>query len=308
MEFSIKGNTVTKAKFKGNGMLILTRLSFIIFTLIAIAYLVCFRVYEYQSAILFQIGKIERSDFEPGLHFKIPGIQNVKKFDKRLQTLDAEPQRFLTGEKKDVIVDSFARWRIQSVEQFYKSTDGDSRRAGLLLYQKINDSLRSEFGKRTVKEVVGPERTKIMEVVTETANERAKDLGMEILDLRLKKIDLPTEVSANVYERMRSERARVAREFRARGEKEAITIRADADRQKTVITANAYRDAQDMRGAGDAKSAEIYATAYNKNSEFYDFYRSLNAYRSSFSNSGDVMLLEPDSEFFKFFGDPSGGQ
>lgn len=283
-----------------------TKISITLVIIIGILYLVTFRVYEYQSAILFQIGKIERSDFKPGLHFLIPGVQNVKKFDKRLQTLDAEPQRFLTGEKKDVIVDSFARWRIQNVEQFYKSTDGDIRRAGLLVYQKINDSLRSEFGKRTVQEVVSGERGKIMEVVTRTANERAADLGMEILDLRLKKIDLPVEVSANVYERMRSERARVAREFRARGEKEAITIRADADRQRIVISAAAYKDAEEMRGTGDAKSSEIYAKAYNKNSEFYDFYRSLNAYKSSFGNNNDVLLLEPDSDFFKFFGDPAG--
>ena len=283
-----------------------TRISIILFLIFGLAYSVCFRVYEYQTVILFQLGKIQRSDFKPGLHFKIPAIQNVLKFDKRLQTLDAEPQRFLTGEKKDVIVDSFARWRIQSVEQFYKSTDGDFRRAGLLVYQKINDSLRSEFGKRTVKEVVGGERGKIMEVVTTAANDRASDLGMEILDLRLKRIDLPTEVSSNVFERMRSERARVAREFRARGDKESITIRADADRQRTVISAVAYRDAQEMRGAGDAKSAEIYAAAYTRDAEFYDFYRSLNAYRASFGNNNDIMLLEPDSEFFKFFGDPSG--
>ena len=194
----------------------------------------------------------------------------------------------------------------QNVEQFYKSTDGDIRRAGLLVYQKINDSLRSEFGKRTVQEVVSGERGKIMEVVTTTANERAADLGMEILDLRLKKIDLPVEVSANVYERMRSERARVAREFRARGEKEAITIRADADRQRIVISAAAYKDAEEMRGAGDARSSEIYAKAYNKNAEFYDFYRSLNAYKSSFGNNNDVLLLEPDSDFFKFFGNRLG--
>ncbi len=284
----------------------IARISIVLFLAVGLAYSICFRVYEYQAAILFQIGKIQRSDFEPGLHFKIPAIQNVQTFDKRLQTLDAEPQRFLTGEKKDVIVDSFARWRIQSVEQFYKSTDGDFRRAGLLVYQKINDSLRSEFGKRSVKEVVGGDRVKIMEVVTATANDRAADLGMEILDLRLKKIDLPTEVSANVFERMRSERARVAREFRARGDKEAITIRADADRQRTIISAEAYRDAQEMRGAGDAKSAEVYASAYNRNPEFYDFYRSLNAYKASIGNNGDVMLLEPDSDFFKFFGNPSG--
>ena len=205
--------------------------------------------------------KFRRSDFSPGLHFMVPILQNVRTFDSRLQTIDAEPQRFLTGEKKDVIVDSFARWRISDVVQFYKSTGGDARRAGLLLYQKVNDSLRSEFGKRTVQEVVSGERGKIMEIVTRTANERGRDFGMEIVDVRLKRIDLPAEVSSNVYERMRSERSRVAREFRARGEKEAITIRADADRQRTIISANAYRDAEIVRGAGDAKASEVYASA-----------------------------------------------
>ncbi|MAX29280.1 MAG: protease modulator HflC [Thiotrichales bacterium] len=272
----------------------------LVLSLIAV-YLCTFRVYEYQEAILFQLGKIQRSDYEPGLHFKLPFVQNVRTFDKRLQTLDAEPQRFLTGEKKDVIVDSFARWRIYDVVQFYKSSDGDPRRAGLLLYQKVNDGLRSEFGKRTVQEVVSGERGAIMKSVTRIANERGLDLGMEILDVRLKRIDLPTEVSSNVYERMRSERSRVAREFRARGDKESITIRADADRQRTVISAEAYRDAQKLRGAGDAAAAEIYANAYNSDPEFYNFYRSLDAYKSSFNSKNDILLLKPDSEFFKYF-------
>jgi modulator of FtsH protease HflC len=275
--------------------------------LLAGVWMCTFRVYEYETAILFRLGEIQRSDYRPGLHFLIPIWQNVRKFDRRLQTLDAEPQRFLTGEKKDVIVDSFARWRIEDVEQFYKSTDGDPRRAGLLLYQKINDSLRGEFGKRKVQEVVSGERGVIMDVVTRTANERGRDLGMEIIDVRLKRIDLPAEVSSNVYERMRSERARVAREFRARGEKEAITIRADADRQRTVISAEAYRDAETLRGSGDATAAEIYAAAYNESPEFYDFYRSLNAYKASFKGQGDVLLLKPDSDFFKYFGKPDGG-
>lgn len=286
--------------------MIATRIMTVLVILIGLAFLFTFRVYEYERAILFQLGKIERSDYKPGLHFQIPFLQNVRTFDSRLQTLDAEPQRFLTGEKKDVLVDSFARWRIQDVVQFYKSTDGDPRRAGLLLYQKINDSLRSEFGKRTVQEVVSGERGAIMEIVTQTANERGRDLGMEIVDVRLKRIDLPAEVSNNVYERMRSERARVAREFRARGEKEAITIRADADRQRTIISAEAYRDAEQMRGAGDARAAEIYASAYNRDPEFFDFYRSLNAYKSSFNGKDDVLVLEPDSDFFKYFGKPGG--
>jgi len=282
------------------------RIAVVVALLLGLVYLCTFRVYEYQHAILFQLGKIQRSDYTPGLHFVIPLLQNVRTFDKRLQTLDSEPQRFLTGEKKDVIVDSFVRWRIDDVEQFYKATDGDPRRAGLLLYQKINDSLRSEFGKRTVTEVVSGERGKIMELVTQTADERGRDLGMEIVDVRLKRIDLPTEVSSTVYERMRSERARVAREFRARGEKGAITIRADADRQRTIISAEAYRDAEQLRGAGDALAAETYASAYTRDPEFFDFYRSLNAYKSSFSGKDDIFLLDPGSDFFKYFGNPSG--
>ena len=275
--------------------------------LASVVYFSAFRVYEYEYAILFQIGKIQRSDYEPGLHFKVPLWQDVRTFDKRLQTLDAEPQRFLTGEKKDVIVDSFVRWRIQDVVEFYKSTDGDPRRAGLLLYQIINDGLRSEFGERTVQEVVSGDRGAIMDIVSHNAKEGGEELGMEIVDVRVKRIDLPTEVSSNVYERMRSERARVARAFRARGEKEAITITADADRQRTVISAEAYRDAETLRGEGDARAAEVYASAYNKNPEFYDFYRSLNAYKSSFRGKQDVLLLQPDSDFFKYFGSPGGG-
>lgn len=282
------------------------QISGLIGVLFLIGFYICtFRVYEYQHAILFQLGKIERSDLEPGLHFKLPFVQNVRTFDLRLQTLDAEPQRFLTGEKKDVIVDSFARWRINDVVQFYKSSDGDPRRAGFLLSQKINDSLRSEFGKRTVQEVVSGDRGAIMKSVTLIANERGLDLGMEVLDVRLKRIDLPTEVSSNVYERMRSERSRVAREFRARGDKESMTIRADADRQRTIISAEAYKDAQEMRGFGDAGAAEIYAKAYNSDPEFYDFYRSLDAYKSAFNSKNDVLLLNPDTEFFKYFVKPS---
>jgi len=265
-----------------------------------------FRVYESERAILFQLGKIQRSDFTPGLYFKVPVYQNVIKFDIRLQTLDSEPQRFLTGEKKDVIVDSFVRYRINDIVKYYVSTGGDARRAGILLYQKINDGLRSEFGKRTVQEVVSGERGTIMDIVTKMADDRGEELGMEIVDVRLKRIDLPAEVSQNVYERMRSERSRVAREFRARGEKEAITIKADADRSRTVVAANAYRDAETMRGAGDASAAEIYAKAYNRNPEFYEFYRSLLAYKTSFRNGGDIFLLDPESDFFKYFATPSG--
>lgn len=283
------------------------RIALVVALLVSAVYMCSFRVYEYEFAIVTELGKIKRSDYEPGLHFLVPVWQDVKTFDKRLQTLDAEPQRFLTGEKKDVIVDSFARWRIKDVVKFYKSSDGDAARAGLLIYQMINDSLRSEFGKRTVQEVVSGGRGAIMKVVTDTADERAEQLGMQIVDVRLKRIDLPTEVSSTVYERMRSERSRVAREFRARGEKEAITIRADADRQRTIIAAEAYRDAEIMRGEGDGKAAAIYAEAYGKNAEFFQFYRSLNAYKSGFKNKEDVLVLQPDSEFFKYFQRPGGG-
>ncbi len=282
----------------------IARILIVIALVLVVGSLFVFRVYEQERAILFQLGKIVRADYDPGLHFKIPVFQNIKKYDVRLQTLDAEPQRFLTDEKKDVIVDSFVRWRIKDIVKFYVATGGDSRRAGLLLYQKINDGLRNEFSTRTVKEVVSGERGAIMSSVTKTADERGEELGMEIVDVRLKRIDLPAEVSQNVYDRMRSERARVAREIRARGEKEAITIRADADKNRTVIGAQAYRDAQVLRGEGDAVATEVYAAAFEKDEEFYDFYRSLNAYKSSFQSREDVFLLDPDSEFFKYFGNP----
>ncbi len=284
-----------------------SRIALTVFAALGLIYLCTFRVYEYEFAILTQLGKIQRADYEPGLHFMVPVWQEVRTFDKRLQTLDAEPQRFLTGEKKDVIVDSFARWRIKDVVTFFKATGGDPGRAGLLIYQMINDSLRSEFGSRTVQAVVSGERGAIMKIVTDTADSRAEQLGMEIIDVRLKRIDLPAEVSSTVYERMRSERSRVAREFRARGEKEAITIRADADKQRTIIAAEAYRDAEQTRGAGDARAAETYAAAYNKNPEFFEFYRSLNAYKSSFKNKNDVLVLQPDSDFFKYLRKPGGG-
>ncbi|MEM7466298.1 MAG: protease modulator HflC [Pseudomonadota bacterium] len=281
-----------------------SRILIVLAIILGLGLMSVFRVYEQERVIKFQLGKIVRADYDPGLHYKIPFFENIKKYDVRLQTLDAEPQRFLTDEKKDVIVDSFVRWRIKDIVKFYVATGGDSRRAGLLLYQKINDGLRNEFSTRTVKEVVSGERGAIMSSVTKTADERAEELGMEIVDVRLKRIDLPAEVSQNVYDRMRSERARVAREIRARGEKEAITIRAQADKNRTVIGAQAYRDAEVLRGEGDAVATEVYAGAFERDQEFYDFYRSLNAYKSSFKSREDVFLLDPDSEFFKYFGNP----
>ncbi len=263
-----------------------------------------FRVFEQERVILFQLGQIKRSDYTPGLHFLIPVYQNVLKFDGRLQTLEAEPQRFLTGEKKDVIVDSFVRWKIKDVVRFYLATGGDPRRAQILVYQKINDGLRNEFGRRTVQEVVSGDRGSIGGIVAGT-KDLGEELGIEIIDVRLKRIELPAEVNNSVYERMRSERSRVARQNRASGEREATTIRADADRARTVISAEAYRDAEAMRGEGDAKATVIYADAASHDPEFYSFYRSLIAYRASFKTKEDVMVLSPDSEFFKYFTNPA---
>ena len=273
--------------------------------LIAVLWSCTFRVFEQERAVLFQLGEIKRADFTPGLHFLIPVYQNVRKFDGRLQTLDSEPQRFLTGEKKDVIVDSFVRWRIKDVVKFYLSTGGDPRRAGLLVYQKINDALRVEFGKRKVQEVVAGQRGAILDIVNAKAAERGQELGIEVVDVRVKRIDLPAEVSNAVYERMRAERARVARELRARGEKAAIRIRADTDRQATVIAAEAYRDGESLRGEGDAKASQISAAAYSRDPGFYEFYRSLGVYRDSFKDKTDVLVLAPDSALFKYFRDPN---
>jgi modulator of FtsH protease HflC len=273
-----------------------------IVVVILVAWTFMFRVFEQERAILFQLGEIKRADYAPGLYFMVPVLQNVVKFDGRLQTLDAEAARFLTGEKKDVIVDSFVRWRIRDVVKFYLATGGDQRRAGILVYQKINDALRVEFGKRKVQEVVAGERGKIMDIVKKTADERGEELGLEIVAVR---INLPAEVSSAVYERMRAERARVARELRARGEKEATRIRADSDRQATVISAEAYRDAETLRGEGDGRAAQVYAQSYSQDPEFYEFYRSLSAYRNSFHGKGDILLLKPDSDFFKYFNSPT---
>lgn len=263
-----------------------------------------FRVFEQEKAILFQLGEIKHAEFEPGLYFLIPFYQNVAKFDSRLQTIEFEPQRFLTGEKKDVIVDSFVVWRIEDVVQFYLATGGDPRRAQILVYQKVNDGLRNEFGKRSLQEVVAGDRGSIRGIVTGT-KDLGEELGIEIVDVRLKRIDLPTEVNASVYERMRSERARVARQNRASGEREATTIRADADRALSVISAEAYRDSEILRGEGDAQAAGIYSNVYSRNPEFYAFNRSLSAYRESFDSKQDLMLLPPDSDFFKYFVNPA---
>ena len=266
-----------------------------------IFYASAFIVNQWEVAIKLRLGEIVDSDYKPGLHFMIPVINNVKKFDGRLQTLESRPQRFLTVEKKDVIVDSYAKWRITNPGQFFRSTGGDSARTSRLLAERINTGLRDEFGRRTIQEVVSEDRYQLMDELTKAVDRQAAELGIEVVDVRVKKIDLPPEVSESVYERMRAERERVARDLRAKGSEAAERIRADADRQRTVILADAYKLAEEARGEGDARAAEIYATAYNQDQDFYAFYRSLNAYRAAFGQGNDMLVLQPDSDFFRFF-------
>jgi membrane protease subunit HflC len=253
-----------------------------------------------EKAVLLRFQKVQRTDFEPGLYFKIPFIDQVLKFDKRTLTLDAEPERFLTKEKKFLIVDSFIMWRIDDEGKYFTTTGGDEFSAQRLLAQKVNAGLRDEFGIRTIREVVSGERREVMSILKEQANTAAEGLGIHIVDVRIKKVDLPEAVSDAVYNRMISERTRVAKELRSQGAEAAERIRADADRQRTEILADAYRQAQEIRGEGDAVSAETYARAYTKNEEFFKLYRSLEAYRKTFQGQSDIMVLEPDSEFFRF--------
>lgn len=279
----------------------------IIVPLVAVLlWLSIFTVDERQEAIKFQFGEIIEADYEPGLHFKIPFVNNVRKFDNRILTIDQKPERFLTQEKKDLIVDSYVKWRIKDVVQYFKTTQGDELTAGRLLYENINNGLRNEFGKRTIQEVISGDRTQIMGVMTEQAGERAKSLGIEVVDVRVKKVDYPERVSNSVYQRMRAEREREARDFRSKGHEASERIQADADRQRSVLIAEAYRDSEIVRGAGDAKATKIYADAFSQDHEFYKFYRSITAYTKTFSNAGDVILLQPDSDYFRYFKDPSG--
>jgi len=267
-----------------------------------------FTVDEREKVILFQFGEIIKSDYEPGIHFKIPFINNIRKFDNRILTIDRKPERFLTQEKKDLIVDSYVKWRITDVVQYFKTTQGDELIAGRLLYENINNGLRNEFGKRTIQEVISGDRTQIMSVMTNRSDERAQNLGIEVVDVRVKKVDYPERVSNSVYQRMRAEREREARDFRSKGHEASERIQADADRQRSILLAEAYRDSEIARGEGDAIATDIYATAFNKDREFYKFYRSMTAYAKTFSNAGDVILLEPDSDYFRYFKDASGKQ
>lgn len=260
-----------------------------------------FTVSEIEKAIKFKFGEIVSADYEPGLHFKIPFINNVKKFDSRILTLDSSPERFLTAEKKNVIVDSFVKWRIGDVTTFYTSVAGDVFQANVRLEQIIKNSFRSEFSKREIKQLVSTDRNDIREALIKNTASAASSLGIDIVDVQVKRIDLPSEVSGSVYSRMEAERERVAREFRSQGSEAAEKVRADADKQKEIILADAYRASEIMKGQGDAKASEIYAKSYGENVEFYAFYRSMAAYKETFSNSANIMVTEPDSDFFKYF-------
>ena len=266
-----------------------------------------FTVDQRQHAIVFQLGEVREVISEPGLYFKWPMIQNVRYFDKRILTMDtAEPERFITSEKKNVLVDHFVKWRIIDPRLYYESVAGDEARARTRLTQTVNAGLREEFGRRTMHDVVSGERDAIMEQMRERADRDARTIGVQIVDVRLKRVDLPNEVSESVYRRMEAERKRVANELRSLGAAEAERIRADADRQREVIIAEAYRSAQEAMGEGDAKATAIYADAFGKNPDFYSFYRSLEAYRSSFSGKDDVMVVDPSSDFFRFRKDSGG--
>jgi membrane protease subunit HflC len=272
-----------------------------------LSYFSLFTVQEWEKAVLLRFGEITDVDYGPGLHFKIPWVHSVRKFDIRLLNLDPNESRFITSEKKDLIVSYYAKWRISDVRKFYQATSGgDIVYANGLLTQRISSALRNEFGKRTVQMVVAGERDQILKIVRENTQTLPEELGIEVIDVRTKRIDLPEEVSSSVFQRMRAERTRVAKDFRARGEGQAEQIRAEADREREVILAEAYRDAEIIRGEGDARATETYAAAYGKDEEFYTMYRSLNAYRNSFSSSNDILLLKPDSDFFKYFNNPTG--
>ena len=273
------------------------------FSLIAVIFISqsLFVVSEVERAVKLRFGEIVQFDVEPGLHFKWPIINSVRYFDSRILTLDAQPQRYLTSEKKALMVDSFIKWRVKDVAKYFTTTGGDEERAKRLLSQRVDTGLRNEFGVRTVKEVVSGERDQLMNSLTSMLDEIAQDeLGVQVIDLRVKRIDLPLEVSESVYNRMRTERQRLARELRAQGNEVAEKIRATADKDKTVILADAYRMAEEIKGDGDAEATATYASAFTKDPEFYDFTRSLKAYQSTFETKGDILLIDPDSDFFKY--------
>jgi membrane protease subunit HflC len=273
----------------------------LVFLVVAGASSALYTVDQREKAIVFRFGQIIESNDEPGIHFKLPFVENVQKFDARIQTMDAAPERYLTNEKKNLVVDSFVKWRIRDVARYYVTVSGLISSARARLAQRVNDSLREEFGKRTVQEVISGDRAKIMNIVQQATDEQAREIGVEVVDVRLKRVDWDPEISERVYKRMDAERSRVAKELRAQGAEEAEKIRADAERQREITLANAFREAEQVRGEGDATATGVYADAFGRDTEFYTLYRSLNAYKETFQTEKDLLVIEPDSEFFKYF-------
>jgi len=290
-----------------NGKMMTTLVALAIVLIIAANTL--FIIKETERGVMLEFGKVVQADIEPGLHVKIPLVNEVRKFDARVLTLDARPERFLTVEKKGMMVDSFAKWRISDVGKYYTATNGEESRAERLLAQRVNEGLRNGFGERSLQEVVSGERDQLMTALTARLNAITQtELGIELVDVRVKRIDLPEQVSESVFNRMTTEREREAREHRSKGKEQAEVIRADADRQRTILEAEAYRDSEQIRGEGDAKAAAIYAAAFSKDPEFYSFVRSLNAYKETFKGKDDVMLVDPESDFFRYLKDAKGGK
>jgi membrane protease subunit HflC len=284
----------------------------VLIVLVVIAVVIAMSVYtidQRRAAIKFQLGEVVRVETQPGLYFKIPLIQDVKLFDTRIQTLDSrDAERFLTSENKNVLVDSFVKWRVIDVAKYYISVRGDALQAESRIAQTINDALRAEFAKRTVHDVISGERDKIMSTVADKVDKDVRNIGVEVVDVRLKRVDLVPEISSDVYRRMESERKRVANELRATGQAEKEKIMAEADRTRQVIVAEAYSQAQKAKGEGDAQAAKIYADAFQRNPEFFSFYRSMEAYRQSLRSKSDVMVLDPSSDFFKYLKSPGRGK
>ncbi len=263
-----------------------------------------YSVDERERAIVIRFGQVIRFDDKPGLHMKQPFVDSVRYFDSRILTMDAEPRPFLTAEKKKVLVDSFVKWRIVDVLKFYVTVGGSEQNARTRLAQLVNSGLRDEFGKRTVHEVISGDRRKIMEILSQTADRSAREYGIQVVDVRIQRVDLTQEVSQSVYQRMEAERSRIAKELRAQGAEAAEKIRADADRQREILLAEAYRDAERVRGEGDGRATAIYARAFSADPEFYSFYRSLNAYKGSFKDKSDIMVVDPSADFFKYLKKP----
>lgn len=280
-----------------------------VFLVLSLLLSTIFVVDQRKYAILFAFGEVKQVINEPGLHFKLPPpFQNVLFLDKRILTIDSpDTDRFITAEKKNILIDAFVKWRIIQPRLYFVSFGGDERRAQDRMSQIVKAALNDEITKRTVREVISGERGKVMDAIRKKVEEESKQIGVDIIDVRLKRVDYVDQINASVYDRMRSERARVANELRSTGSAESEKIRADADKQRTIILAEAYRDAEKMRGEGDAKASQIYAQAFGQNPEFYKFYRSLEAYRASFKTRSDLMVVDPNSEFFKYFRNSAGG-